>query len=233
MKVMRNARPARLVAFAAVGVALGLAAAGRVDAQVDWRAPRVVAWECAACHGIDGNSELPTMPRLAAQKVDYLQAQIAAFRAAPPTPSVEIPEWMLPPPAAPAGARTCPDARIYMIGPAHALAAADAKSASEWYARQKPRAGPAGDPAQVARGRELYVKGVPGTGAIACQDCHGADGAGLASFPRLAGQHASYLLRQLESFAAGHRASTSPMHGIAKDLPAADAAALAAYLQSL
>jgi cytochrome c553 len=122
---------------------------------------------------------------------------------------------------------------MYMIGPAHALAPEDARSASEWYARQTPRPGPAGDPAQVARGRELYAKGVPGTGAIACQDCHGADGAGLASFPRLAGQHASYIVRQLQAFASGHRASGSPMHGIARELPAVDADALAAYLQSL
>jgi cytochrome c553 len=120
-----------------------------------------------------------------------------------------------------------------MTGPAHALAAEDAKSASDWYARQTSLPGPAGDPALVTRGRELYAKGVPGTGAIACQDCHGADGAGLAAFPRLAGQHASYLVRQLEAFASGHRASTSPMHGIAKDLPPDDAEALAAYLQSL
>jgi cytochrome c553 len=230
---MQNTLPALRIVIAACGLAVGLAHAGVATAQADWRAPRVVAWECAACHGIDGNAQLPTMPRLAAQKASYLQAQIAAFRAAPPPASVEIPPSLLPPPAASGNARTGPNARIYMIGPAHALAAEDAKSASEWYARQTPLPGRPGDPAQVARGRELYAKGLPGTGAIACQDCHGVDGAGLASFPRLAGQHASYLLRQLQAFASGHRASGSPMHGIAKDLPPADADALAAYLQSL
>ena len=230
---MRTARPAFSILIAAFGLGLGLAHAGRAAAQADWRAPRVVAWECAACHGIDGNAQLPIMPRLAAQKADYLQSQIAAFRAAPPPASVAIPAWLVPPRAVSGDARTGPDASTYMIGPAHALAAEDAKSASEWYARQTPLPGPAGDPAQVARGRELYTKGVPGTGATACQDCHGADGAGLASFPRLAGQHASYLARQLQAFAGGHRSSGSPMHGIARDLPQADADALAAYLQSL
>jgi len=230
---MRNARPATPVVIAALGLAVGFAHAGHAGAQADWRAPRVVAWECAACHGIDGNAQLPTMPRLAAQKATYLQAQIAAFRAAPPTSSIEIPPALVPSPAVPADARTGPNARIYMIGPAHGLTVEDAKSASAWYAGQKPQPGPAGDPAQVARGRELYAKGLPGTGAIACQDCHGADSAGLASFPRLAGQHASYLVRQLEAFASGHRASGSPMHGIARDLPPDDVDALAAYLQSL
>jgi cytochrome c553 len=233
MKFLRDARPATPVLIAALGVALGLAHAGRACAQTDWRAPRVVAWECAACHGIDGNAELPTMPRLAAQKATYLQEQIAAFRTAPPSASVEIPAWLLPPPAVPENARTGPIATIYMIGPAHTLSAEDAKSASEWYARQTPLPGPAGEGAETARGRELYAKGVPGTGAIACQDCHGADGAGLASFPRLAGQHASYLVRQLQAFASGHRSSGSPMHGIARDLPQADAEAIAAYLQAL
>jgi cytochrome c553 len=230
---MANVRMHTPSLIAALGFALGLLNAGSAGAQADWRAPRVVAWECAACHGIDGNAQLPTMPRLAAQKADYLHAQIAAFRAAPTPASVEIPAWLLPPPAVPGDARTGPNAVIYMIGPAHALATEDAKAASEWYARQTPLPGPAGDTALVARGRELYTKGVPGTGAIACQDCHGADGAGLASFPRLAGQHASYLVRQLQAFASGHRSPGSPMHGIAKDLPQADADALAAYLQSL
>jgi cytochrome c553 len=230
---MANARMPTPSLIYALGVALGLVYAGDAGAQADWRAPRVVAWECAACHGIDGNAQLPTMPRLAAQKATYLQAQLAAFQAAPPTASVEIPAWLLPSPAVPASARTGTNAKIYMIGPAHALANEDGKLASEWYARQTPLPGLTGDPAQVARGRELYAKGVPATGAIACQDCHGADGAGLASFPRLAGQHASYLVRQLQAFASGHRASGSPMHGIAKDLPPADADALAAYLQSL
>jgi cytochrome c553 len=230
MAHVRTHTPSRI---GALGFALGLLHAGGAGAQADWRAPRVVVWQCAACHGIDGNAQLPTMPRLAAQKATYLQAQIAAFRAAPATASVEIPTWLLPSPEVRASARTGTNAKIYMIGPAHALADEDGKLASEWYARQTPLPGPVGDASQVARGRELYAKGLPGTGAIACQDCHGADGAGLASFPRLAGQHASYLVRQLEAFASGHRASGSPMHGIARDLPPDDAEALAAYLQSL
>ena len=232
MTTLRPARAASPSRIAALLLAAGLAHASVAGAQADGRAPRVVAWECAGCHGLDGNAQLPTMPRLAAQKAEYLQAQIAAFRAAPAPASIEIPAWLVPPPAVADHARTGRDARIYMIGPAHALGADDAKSASEWYARQKPVPGRAGDPAHVARGRELYAKGVPGTGALPCQDCHGADAAGLASFPRLAGQHASYLARRLEAFAQG-RGAGSPMHGIAEALSATDIDALAAYLQSL
>ena len=40
-----------------------------------------------------------------------------------------------------------------------------------------------------------------GTGTIAaCASCHGKDGGGQASFPRLAGMNATYLLKQLGDF---------------------------------
>jgi cytochrome c553 len=202
-------------------------------AATDWRAPRVVTWECAGCHGIDGNSQWPVMPRLAAQDATYMQQQLDAFRAAPAVPSIAIPDWVVPADKAPANARTGSDARTYMIGPAHLLKAEDAQAATGWYAKQAAIPGTPGDPALVARGREVYTRGDPKTGVIACQDCHGTEGKGIASFPRLAGQHASYVVRQLQAFVSGARPLGSPMHGIAKDLPAADATAVAAYLQSL
>lgn len=35
---------------------------------------------CAACHGQNGISVLPTYPNLAGQKIEYLVAQLKAFR---------------------------------------------------------------------------------------------------------------------------------------------------------
>lgn len=53
----------------------------------------------------------------------------------------------------------------------------------------------------------------------------------LRSFPRLAGQHAAYLVRQLQVIQAQLR--TSPvMHGIIKDLKPEEMKAVAAFLQS-
>lgn len=71
-------------------------------------------------------------------------------------------------------------------------------------------------------------------GAPACQTCHGAAGEGIApsGFPRLAGQGAPYLQRQLDAFADGTRASPVMMP-IAKALSAADRAAVAAYYAKL
>ena len=42
--------------------------------------------------------------------------------------------------------------------------------------------------------------------SVACGACHGADGNSLApTFPKLAGQHASYLLKQLKDIKSGAR----------------------------
>ena len=101
------------------------------------------------------------------------------------------------------------------------------------YARQKPARGQPGNPVLVSKGRDLYAKGDPAAGIVPCQACHGPDLVGLATFPRLAGQHASYLVRQLKAFANGERPLASPMHGIAKTLTPEDTDALASYLQSL
>lgn len=66
----------------------------------------------------------------------------------------------------------------------------------------------------------------------ACATCHGKDGGGQASFPRLAGMNASYLLKQLQDFAAGRRAN-AVMQPIAQALSPADRAAMARYYAAL
>lgn len=203
-----------------------------VNAQADWAAPDVVTRVCSGCHGVDGNAQLPSTPRLAAQNATYLAQQLAAFQSAPMPDSIEIPAWLAPPPKPAAGARSDTQARIAMIGPAHRIGGSEVEAASAWYAKQKPVPGIAADPALAARGREVFEKGAPAAGVIACQDCHGVGGVGLATFPRLAGQHAGYIERQLQAFARGERPPGGAMHDEAKGLTPADAAAVAAYLQS-
>ena len=82
----------------------------------------------------------------------------------------------------------------------------------------------AADPATIARS---------GVGAAtACASCHGARGEGQSAFPRLAGQNAGYLARQLDDFAAGRRAN--PVMGpIAKALSADDRRAMATYYSGM
>ena len=72
------------------------------------------------------------------------------------------------------------------------------------------------------------------TTAQACQGCHGAHGEGMAvkGNPRLAGQAAGYLAKQLDDFASGKR--TNPvMTPLAKSLMEQQRGDVAAYFASL
>lgn len=66
----------------------------------------------------------------------------------------------------------------------------------------------------------------------ACASCHGMDGGGQASFPRLAGMNAAYLLKQMQDFASDSR-TNAVMQPIAKTLSPADRAAMADYYAAL
>jgi cytochrome c553 len=69
--------------------------------------------------------------------------------------------------------------------------------------------------------------------AMVCMACHGADGNGGADplWPKLAGQHADYIMKQLHDFKSGKR--TDPiMTGMAAPLNDTDIANLAAYFSS-
>lgn len=70
------------------------------------------------------------------------------------------------------------------------------------------------------------------TKAAMCLGCHGEAGAGNGQFPRLAGQQADYLVKQLTSFKEGTR-KNGQMQSIATTLSEEDIKALAAYFASL
>ena len=165
---------------------------------------------CSTCHGPRGISTSPEFPILAAQRKGYLEAQIDAFRKR---------------------TRAEKDAHDFMWGIAGNLDEAIIGSIAAYYASQPPAPGRSDDPALIAKGKELFDKGVPDRGIPACMACHGADAAGVADFPRLAGQHAKYVVKQLNYIQSLVRAAPV-MHGIVKDLAPAEIQAVAAYVQS-
>lgn len=57
-------------------------------------------------------------------------------------------------------------------------------------------------------GEEIAFGGGPGGPSDACFTCHGLKGEGRESVPRLAGQSAGYLLKQMEDYAGGWRQHT-------------------------
>ena len=70
------------------------------------------------------------------------------------------------------------------------------------------------------------------TKAEVCASCHGADGNSTApEFPKLAGQHADYIVRTLTDYQTGKR-NNAIMQGFVANLSQQDMRDLAAYFAS-
>ncbi len=199
-------------ALAAVLLASAATAAGAQNnaAKIQKAAEEKAVNLCSTCHGPRGISTSPEFPILAAQRKGYLEAQIDAFRNK---------------------TRAEKDAHDFMWGIAGNLDASIIGGIAAYYAGQPPARGHSDDPGLVAKGKELFDKGLPERGIPACMACHGADATGRDNFPRLAGQHAKYVIKQLNYIQSLVRAAPV-MHGIVKDLTPAEIVAVAAYVQS-
>ncbi|MPT63814.1 c-type cytochrome [Burkholderia pseudomallei] len=77
-----------------------------------------------------------------------------------------------------------------------------------------------------------YMTYVTYAACAACASCHRQNGQGAGTFPRLAGQHADYLRRQIDVFKNGTRANAPVMSAVAHTLDGDPAKAVAAWLQS-
>jgi cytochrome c553 len=172
---------------------------------------RLASQLCVACHGVHGDSKSPMFPKLNAQTADYLVAQLKGFRQ---------------------HVRGESDARSYMWAIASQLDDATVASLADYYSQQAPTPGASGDAALMAQGRKIFEQGLPDKGVPACASCHGAQGHGNGQFPRLAGQHADYILRQIQVFQNGTRANAPVMTAVSHTLGPEDAKAVAAFLQS-
>ncbi len=197
-----------------VGVALalsvGVASAAESAEALDKAAAKVAVELCSACHGPGGNSTSPTFPKLAGQQKLYLAAQIRAFKAR---------------------GRSDPEAHDYMWGIAATVDDSLIDGLANYYASQPPAPGRAGDPKLVAQGEKLFEKGDEARKIAACAGCHGVNADGQTIFPRLAGQHAPYIIRQLQVIQKELRKSPI-MHGIITVLAPSDMQAVAEFLQS-
>ncbi|PQP01947.1 hypothetical protein C5614_01375 [Massilia phosphatilytica] len=94
-------------------------------------------------------------------------------------------------------------------------------------------AAPAGGQANLQAGQQLATSGTE-NGVTACVGCHGAQGEGNAAggFPRIAGQSAAYLGKQLGAYANGARVNPI-MAPIAKAMNAEQIRDVSAYYASL
>ncbi len=198
-------------AVAALFMAQASLSADDIAPEARLAAQHVAVMTCATCHGPQGRSIVPKFPALAGQHSKYLAAQLQAFKAQ---------------------TRGDPDALGYMWGMAAPLNDEMIAALAAYYGAQSPGGGSAGDAGAIARGADIYANGVAAEGIPPCVACHGPGAVGTDEYPRLAGQHAQYLLKQLRSFQNNMR-NVAVMHGVAQDLKANEMEAVATYLQSL
>lgn len=166
---------------------------------------------CAACHGADGNSSISMYPKLAGQHPEYITKQLSNFKS---------------------GERKNP----IMTGMVASLSPEDMVNLGAYFGSQTPKLGTAKSNGVGSVGEKIYKGGIPGIGVPACASCHGPAGAGIpVQFPRLAGQHADYIVTQLKAFHSGERANDGAkmMRTIAGKLSDQDMAAVADYIQGL
>jgi len=159
--------------FTADAGPLGDAAAGKAQIAV-----------CSACHGADGNSAVPTFPKLAGQGQKYLYKQLVDIRD---------------------GARPVPT----MAGQLDGKNNQDLADIAAYYAEQASSGGQT-DPELLALGEAVYRGGIPERKVAACAACHSPTGKGNApaGFPSLAGQHADYIAAQLKAYRKGYEDET-------------------------
>ncbi|HET7921930.1 MAG TPA: c-type cytochrome [Gammaproteobacteria bacterium] len=184
------------------------AVAANVSAAGNAAAGRKKAATCAACHGADGNSASGQFPKLAGQNASYIVQELERFKS---------------------GARK----NAIMSGMAAPLSAQDMQDVAAWFASQTVHIGEA-DPSLVKAGEALYRGGDRAASIPACAACHSPDGVGNApmAIPALEGQHAEYIISQLQAFANGSRKSPM-MDPIASRLSAEQMKAVASYIQGL
>ena len=171
------------------------------------------AGDCAACHGPAGNSETPEWPKLAGLDEAYIVAQLRAYQT---------------------GRRN----DVMMAPMAEDLSDQDIRDLGAYFASQTMTLSPPGrvDAARLAAGERLYRDGIPAAQVAGCATCHGPDGEGqpAAGFTRIGGQHAEYIVAQLEAYQDGRRTDPMAMMGdIAKKLSDDDMRAVAAYVTRL
>lgn len=193
--------------------------------------------KCAACHGLDGNAPTTQFAKLAGQNPVYMERQLSNFRSA--------------------GAKGSP----VMMAVARTLSAQEISDVIAYYARQQLRPDPPTHSSLAAEGRQIVLMGLRGR-VPSCAMCHRADvrgtppmmggmmggrmghmmggmmgpfrmsAADARAVPRIAGQHASFLVDQLNRFAQGKRPNPL-METIAKRLDSGQRAAVAAYLAEM
>jgi cytochrome c553 len=167
---------------------------------------------CASCHGEGGRSGAAVYPNLAGQVSLYTIAQLRDFRSQ---------------------TRAETDVQAYMWGVSALLDDATIQGLADYYASQSPAPGRVRNQKLADLGRKIFNDGIPGRKVRACATCHGDQAQGASVFPRLAGQHADYVFRQLRGFSSPLRKHGVLMKEESAQMSEMEMRAVAEYVQSL
>ena len=172
---------------------------------------RPTEWHCSEP---TGNSVSPNFSNLAGQTEPYFVAQLNGFKS---------------------HGRRDPVGFEYMWGLSRSLTDEQIKELAAYYAGQSPSVQPIeGKRSRFEAGKTIFASGVADKGVPACSTCHGAEGKGNATFPRLAGQHADYLIKQLIVFRRiDERPEGGLMKTVAHEMSKQNIEDVAGYLQGL
>ena len=182
---------------------------------------------CAACHGADGNSPGANFPKLAGLGEKYIYKQLVDIK----TPKED-------------------DGRpiVEMTGLLDALSDQELKDIAAFYASKTMQLSGAKEMSVLVNagievdaiklGEKIYRAGNAQSGVAACSGCHSPTGKGNApaGYPRLGGQHADYIAKQLMAFRAGERINDGEamtMRGVAKHMSDAEIKSVANYISGL
>ena len=178
---------------------------------------------CAGCHGADGNSPAPNFPKLAGLGEKYITKQLNDIK----TGVRVIPEMtgLL----NNSSAQDLADMAAYFSGKPLQLSGAQ---------KLKVRLNSGVEVDALELGENTYRAGNASTSTPACTGCHSPRGQGNApaGFPRISGQHAQYIEKQLRDFRAGARVNDGEaqiMRKAAEHLSDAEIVALANYIAGL
>ncbi|MFB9263292.1 c-type cytochrome [Bradyrhizobium erythrophlei] len=83
----------------------------------------------------------------------------------------------------------------------------------------------------AARGRAIYMDGIPEANIASCYACHGPSCEGVRDIPRFGGLAYTYLKPRLEQWGQGYQTGVgTPVPIVARSLGPAEIEALASYL---
>ncbi|WP_037586639.1 c-type cytochrome [Stenoxybacter acetivorans] len=195
----------------------GLAAAA--DANLA-NGEKIAATICVSCHAADGNSAVAMYPKLAGQDADYIIQQTHLIKDSQRTNG----------------------AAVSMMPMVSSLSDDDIRDAAAFFRAQQPKAGEANPKDNIELGAKIYRGGLADKKVPSCLSCHGPNGAGMPAgsvakdgiiaYPRLSGQHKSYITEQLQSYQNGQRTNAT-MVDIAQRLNAQEIDAVANFIQGL